>query len=105
MNVLFIKTLEESHLDAYTADSLKRLLWEHQDTFAKNSTDLGFCQLLKHDIDTGDSPPIKQSPRRPPLAAREAEDQIFSCSSGRECQEQSQTNCPCRQVDAMSSSC
>ena len=55
MNVLFIKTLEESHLDAYTADSLKRLLWEHQDTFAKNSTDLGFCQLLKYDIDKGDS--------------------------------------------------
>lgn len=30
-----------------------------------------------HDIDTGDAPPIKQSPRRPPLAARDAEDHII----------------------------
>jgi len=31
----------------------------------------------KHDIDTGDAFPIKQSPRRPPFAAREAEDAIL----------------------------
>jgi len=34
--------------------------------------------LLEHDIDTGDARPIKQSPRRPPIAAREAEDEILS---------------------------
>ena len=34
-------------------------------------------QLVEHDIDTGDARPIKQSPRRPPLAAREAEDDIL----------------------------
>ena len=33
--------------------------------------------MVKHDIDTGDARPIKQSPRRPPLAAREAEDEIL----------------------------
>ena len=33
--------------------------------------------LVEHDIDTGDVSPIKQSPRRPPLAAREAEDEIL----------------------------
>jgi len=33
--------------------------------------------LVEHDIDTGDSRPIKQSPRRPPISAREAEDEIF----------------------------
>jgi len=48
----------------------------HQHTFATSSTDLGFCDILEHDIDTGDSLPIKQSPRRPPFAAREAEDKI-----------------------------
>jgi len=32
---------------------------------------------VEHDIDTGDARPIKQSPRRPPLAAREAEDEIL----------------------------
>jgi len=34
--------------------------------------------LVEHDIDTGDARPIKQSPRRPPLAAREAEDEILN---------------------------
>ena len=77
VNVLYIKTLDENHLDTSVAQDLKELLWQHQDTFAKNSTDLGFCPVLKHDIDTGDSSPIKQSPRRPPLAAREAEDDIL----------------------------
>jgi len=43
---------------------LKDLLRSHQDTFAKASIDLGFCSILKHDIDTGDALPIKQSPRR-----------------------------------------
>ena len=33
--------------------------------------------MVEHDIDTGDAKPIKQSPRRPPLAAREAEDEIL----------------------------
>ena len=37
---------------------------------------LAFVPLLKRDIDTGDSRPIKQSPRRPPFAARDADDQI-----------------------------
>ena len=45
--------------------------------FASSSSDLGFCPLVEHDIDTGDARPIKQSPRRPPLAAREAEDEIL----------------------------
>ena len=51
---------------------------EHQHTFAKDSTDIGFCPLLQHDIDTGDAAPIKQSPRCPPLAALDAEDEILS---------------------------
>ena len=33
--------------------------------------------MVEHDIDTGDARPIKQSPRRPPLAARESEDKIL----------------------------
>ena len=46
-------------------------------SFAADSTDLGFCSVLQHDVDTGDSPPIKQSPRRPPLSAGNAEDDII----------------------------
>ena len=56
---------------------LRDFLHVHQNTFATSSTDLGYCGILQHDIDTGDAPPIKQSPRRPPLAARDAEDQIL----------------------------
>ena len=77
VNVLFIKTVEENDLDSSVARDLKDLLRSHHDTFAKASTDLGFCSILKHDIDTGDARPIKQSPRRPPLAARDAEDEIL----------------------------
>jgi len=33
--------------------------------------------VLQHDVDTGDSPPIKQSPRRPPLSAGNAQDKIL----------------------------
>ena len=34
-----------------------------------------FC--AQHDIDTGDANPIKQPPRRPPISARDAEDDIL----------------------------
>jgi len=49
----------------------------HQNTSANSSTDLGFCDIIQHDIDTANSSPIKQSPGRPPLAACEAEDKIL----------------------------
>jgi len=45
--------------------------------FATSSADLDFCNILRHDIDTGDACPIKQSPCRPPLAAKDAEDEIL----------------------------
>jgi len=73
VNVLFLQTVEDIDLPEDTVQGLKSLLYDHRDTFASSSADLGFCPLLEHDIDTGDSTPIKQSPRRPPIAAREAE--------------------------------
>ena len=77
---LFQLTVEEAPSTCYTHNmlhGLRNFLHAHQNTFATSSTDLGYCSILQHDIDTGDSPPIKQSPRRPPLAARDAEDQIL----------------------------
>jgi len=56
------------------ATNLKDLFADHVDTFATGPTDLRYCDLL--DIDTGDTFPIKQSPRRPTLSARQAEDDI-----------------------------
>ena len=77
---LFHLTVEEAPSTCCTHDllhGLRDFLHVHQHTFATSSTDLGYCIILQHDIDTGNSPPIKQSPRRPPLAARDAEDQIL----------------------------
>jgi len=77
VNVLYVNTLEDTDLPDETTAGLKRLLHDHQGTFAKSSTDLGFCPIVQHDIDTGDNRPIKQSPRRPPISARDAEDEIL----------------------------
>jgi len=71
VNDLFLQTVECLDLPHDTVEGLKR------ETFASSSSYLGFCPLVEHDIDTGDARPIKQSPRRPPLAAREAEEQIL----------------------------
>jgi len=43
------------------------------DAFATGPIDLGFCDVLENDIDTGDAEPIRQPPRRPPLSARQAD--------------------------------
>jgi len=77
VNDLFLQTVEGLDLPHNTVEGLKELLYDHRETFASSSLDLGFCPLVEHDIDTGDARPIKQSPRRPSLAAREAEDEIL----------------------------
>ena len=77
VNVLYVNTLEDTDLPDETTVGLKRLLHDHQGTFAKSSTGLGFCPIVQHDIDTGDTRPIKQSPRRPPISARDVEDEIL----------------------------
>jgi len=78
VNALYVKTLDEVDLPNETTVGLKRFLLDHQETFATSSTYLGFCPLVQHDINTGDARPIKQSLRRPTMAAREAEDEILS---------------------------
>ena len=55
----------------------KQFLQEHQNTFAKSSDDLGFCSLVEQDINAGDAKPIRQPPRRPPLAFGKAEDDLI----------------------------
>jgi len=77
VDVLFLQTVEDIDLPEETVQGLKSLLYDHRDTFASSSSDLGYCFLVEHDIDTEDSRPIKQSPRRPPIAARETEDEIL----------------------------
>ena len=56
---------------------LKAFLMEFQDSFSKDSSDMGLTNLVEHTINTGDSLPIKQHPRRIPLAKmKEAQDEI-----------------------------
>jgi len=78
VHTLFTQTFEQSDFPIEAADGLKQLLFDHRDTFASPSSDLGYCAILKHDIDMGDVRPIRQSPRKPPLAARDAEDEILN---------------------------
>ena len=78
VHTLFTQTFGQSDFPVEAADGLKQLLSDHQVTFASSSSDLGFCDILQHDIDTGDARPIRKSPRKPPLAARDAEDEILN---------------------------
>ena len=50
---------------------LKALLREFQNSFSRDSTDMGLTNLVEHRIHTGDAQPIKQHPRRIPLAKME----------------------------------
>jgi len=76
LRVLFLTTLQEANLLPTLASNFKDLLITHQDVFAKSPTDIGFCNLLEHDIDTADAAHIRQQPRRPPLASGTAEDDL-----------------------------
>ena len=48
--------------------ALANLLAEFSDVFSKDDYDLGLCTLTEHVIDTGDAKPVKQPPRKVPLA-------------------------------------
>lgn len=55
------------------ADIFKDLLWNYRDVFSKDEWDLGRTQLTEHEIVTENHRPIKQAPRRVPLALAEEE--------------------------------
>ena len=47
---------------------IHNLFLDHQNVFAKDEFDIRQTNLVEHTIDTGDSRPVKQPPRRMPLA-------------------------------------
>ena len=49
------------------------LLTNYQDTFSRNEWDIGLTNLAEHEIKTGDAAPVKQPPRRVPLAYADKE--------------------------------
>jgi len=77
LKVLFLTTVRDNDLSNILASDLKNLFQEHTSTFATGPTDIGYCDIIQHGIDTGDTYAIKQSPHRPPLSARHAEDDIL----------------------------
>ena len=58
-------------LNAGQQRQLLKFLLEFQDIFSKGPQDLGKTGLAKHEINTGDAVPVRQHPRRLPLAQRE----------------------------------
>lgn len=48
-------------------------LEKYKDAFSKDDTDLGLTHLAEHTIDTGEARPVKQPPRRVPLAFADEE--------------------------------
>ena len=58
-------------LNAGQQRQLLKLLLEFQDIVSKGPQDLGKTGLAKHEINTGDAVPVRQHPRRLPLAQRE----------------------------------
>ncbi|KAJ8358231.1 hypothetical protein AAFF_G00021430 [Aldrovandia affinis] len=59
-------------LDPQQQGQLWQLLLDFRDSFAMSEGEVGRTELVQHDIDTGDAPPIKCRPRRLPLARQEA---------------------------------
>ncbi|GBM64115.1 Retrovirus-related Pol polyprotein from transposon 297, partial [Araneus ventricosus] len=51
--------------------AVRKLLNEFKDLFSISDTDVGRCNMTQHRINTGGHPPIKQYPRRWPLARKE----------------------------------
>jgi predicted aspartyl protease len=64
-------------LDENQQKSYKDLLVEFQTIFSKSEDDIGLTNLVEHTINTGDHRPVRQRPRRIPLAKiKEAEEAI-----------------------------
>ena len=64
-------------IDQVFHGKIAKLLCENQDVFAISDSDIGKTGLVKHHINTGDSKPIRQRPRRfPPKEQEEIDRQI-----------------------------
>lgn len=61
------------HLDGEEKDLLAELLIKYQSVFSKSSDDIGLTDRVRHRIQTGSAPPIRQAPRRQPFGKRDTE--------------------------------
>ncbi|GFW33660.1 retrovirus-related Pol polyprotein from transposon 412 [Trichonephila clavipes] len=65
--------LQNIDLDKKQRCAAGELITEFQSVFSRTSEDFGRTRLTKHQIDTGEHPPIKQHPRRLPFAKQEVQ--------------------------------
>ena len=56
------------------ADLVKTLLLKHASVFSKSRSDLGYCDIIPHRINTGLAPPIRLPPRRVSMTLKSAVD-------------------------------
>ena len=75
-NLLEQLNIQVEHLTAEQKPQLTKLITEYMDVFALNSQELGRTSLVKHVINTGDHPPIRQPVRRTPFALRNEVDEM-----------------------------
>ncbi|GBO11904.1 Retrovirus-related Pol polyprotein from transposon 297 [Araneus ventricosus] len=75
VRVLIVENLERLNEEQRTA--VKELLQEFQDLLSTSDSDIGRCNMTRHRINTGNHPPIKQYPRRLPLARKEEAERLF----------------------------
>ncbi|GBM89606.1 Retrovirus-related Pol polyprotein from transposon 297, partial [Araneus ventricosus] len=69
-----LENLEGLNEEQRTA--VKELLQEFQNLFSASDSDVGRCNMTQHRINTGNHPPIKQYPRRLPLAKKEEAERL-----------------------------
>ena len=70
-HVMDVLQLTPGSLSPEQFNSLKRLIADNADVFALNDAKLGHTDLVQHQVDTGDHPPIKQPVRRVPFVYRD----------------------------------
>ena len=69
-----LKELLSKSTDGLNGEQIRALTYlfnEYQDVFATSGSPMGRTSIEQHRIDTGDSRPIKQAPRRLPLHLKE----------------------------------
>ena len=68
LQVLFEEACSDGSLTQEEQDQFRHLLIDYAATFSVNDDDLGLTTLTEHAIETGEARPVKQAPRRPPMA-------------------------------------
>ena len=63
--------VDQSDLSPTGKEKLRSLISAYQDIFSHHPGDIGKTHLVEHRIDTGDTTPIRQRPRRVPIKLRE----------------------------------